>query len=75
MDRLVPVTAKKAVAKLRKLGFVEVRQRGSHLYLKSSDGARVTIVPMHGGADLPKGTLHSIVIKQAEIRPEDFNKA
>ena len=46
---------------LKKLGFFEHRQRGtSHLVLKHHDGRR-TVVAIHPGRDIPKGTLHSIL--------------
>ena len=39
------------MAVLAKLGFVEVRQRGSHKRFRHPDG-RVTTVPVHGGRDV-----------------------
>jgi predicted RNA binding protein YcfA (HicA-like mRNA interferase family) len=39
------------VAILHGLGFVETRQRGSHLRLRYPDG-RATTVPIHAGRDL-----------------------
>ena len=40
-----------AVAILQKIGFVEVRQRGSHKQFRHSDG-RGTTVPFHKGRDI-----------------------
>ncbi len=48
---------------MRKAGFVDVHQRGSHLKLRHADGRRV-IVPMH--RVVAKGTLASI-LKQAQL--------
>ena len=73
MSKLKRLPSKKVVQKLKRAGFVEVHQRGSHLYLKSSDGSRITSVPMHGSKDVPVGTLHSIVVKQAGLSVKEFN--
>jgi predicted RNA binding protein YcfA (HicA-like mRNA interferase family) len=39
------------VAILERLGFVEIRQRGSHKQFRHADG-RTTTVPFHAGRDL-----------------------
>ena len=61
------------VQKLKKAGFLESHQRGSHLYLKSQDGAKIVTVPMHGSKDIPIGTLYNIVVRQAGLAVEEFN--
>lgn len=48
-----------AVAILEKLGFQEVRQRGSHKQMRHSDG-RCTTVPCHKGRDLSPLLLRQI---------------
>jgi len=48
----VPVLKPREVVKiLERMGFVEVRQRGSHKQFKHPDG-RFTTVPMHSGRDI-----------------------
>jgi predicted RNA binding protein YcfA (HicA-like mRNA interferase family) len=48
----VPVLKpREVVAILERLGFVEVRQRGSHKQFRHADG-RCTTVPFHAGRDL-----------------------
>lgn len=42
-----------------KVGFVEVRQRGSHVQLRHSDG-RCTTVPVHAGRDISPTLLRQI---------------
>ena len=42
---------KEVVAILKRLGFVEVRQRGSHRQYRHADG-RGTTVPFHAGRDI-----------------------
>ena len=44
---------------LQKLGFVEVRQRGSHKQFRHADG-RGTTVPMHKGRDISPSLLRKI---------------
>jgi predicted RNA binding protein YcfA (HicA-like mRNA interferase family) len=56
------------VAALRKAGFEQVSQRGSHVKLRAEDG-RVVIVPMH--RELAVGTLRSI-IRQSGLSVEEF---
>ena len=60
MTRLPSLTAAQVAGALKRGGFVERRQRGSHLLLiHPATDARVT-VPMHTG-DLPRGTVRAIV--------------
>jgi len=46
-------------ALLERLGFVEVRQRGSHKQYRHADG-RGTTVPFHGGRDIAPSLLRQI---------------
>jgi predicted RNA binding protein YcfA (HicA-like mRNA interferase family) len=56
----VPVLKpREVVARLERLGFVEVRQRGSHKHFRHADG-RVTTVPMHAGRDVSPTLLRQI---------------
>ena len=57
----VPVLKpREIVAILERLGFVEVRQRGSHKQYRHPDG-RVTTVPFHAGRDVSPILLRKIV--------------
>lgn len=57
----IPVLNPQEVVKvLKSLGFVEVRQRGSHKQYRHSDG-RVTTVPFHKGRDISPTLLRKIV--------------
>jgi len=47
------------VAILEKLGFAEVRQRGSHKQFRHADGRRTT-VPFHGSRDISPILLRQI---------------
>ncbi len=42
------------------------------MYLRAPDADRLVTVPVHGGRDLPLGTLRSI-LRQAELSAEDLN--
>ena len=59
MGSLPVLTPREVVARLERLGFVEVRQRGSHKQFRHPDG-RVTTVPMHAGRDVAPPLLRQI---------------
>jgi len=71
MPRLRRVSAQQAIRALERLGFVQVRQRGSHIVLKKHtlEGDVGCVVPLHD--ELAIGTLRSI-LRQARISPDDF---
>ena len=52
---------------LKKDGWFEVRQSGSHVIMKHYEKKAQIVVPYHGGKELPKGTLKSI-LKDSEIK-------
>jgi predicted RNA binding protein YcfA (HicA-like mRNA interferase family) len=69
----LPVTSSEAVMKaLQKAGFEAIRQRGSHVYLRHSDG-RATVIPIHKGRDIDRGLLRKI-LRDADLTREDFLK-
>lgn len=51
MRSVPPLKSQEVAAILRRLGFEEVRQRGSHKQFRHSDG-RGTTVPFHAGRDI-----------------------
>jgi predicted RNA binding protein YcfA (HicA-like mRNA interferase family) len=61
---------KEVVAILEKLGFKEVRQRGSHKQYRHADGRRTT-VPFHAGRDISPILLRQIA-KDIGITVEEF---
>jgi len=69
--KLRRVPADKVIRALERLGFVQIRQRGSHVMLKkqTSGGVVGCVVPLHN--NLPIGTLRSI-LRQAQVTPEEF---
>ena len=72
-ERLRPLPAKWVIRKLKKAGFYERHQRGSHLSLKNPKTGKTVVVPMHG-KDIPLPTLREIVIYQAGLTIKEFNK-
>jgi predicted RNA binding protein YcfA (HicA-like mRNA interferase family) len=73
MTRLPRLTGKEAVRILQRMGFQVVRTRGSHVFLRHSDG-RVTTVPVHSGETLGPGLLRSI-LRDVELSVEDFRRS
>ncbi|HVR37596.1 MAG TPA: type II toxin-antitoxin system HicA family toxin, partial [Thermoanaerobaculia bacterium] len=61
---------RQVIAAIERLGFVEIRQRGSHKQFRHADG-RVTTVPDHRGRDISPGLLRKI-LEDIRIQPEDF---
>ena len=71
MPNLPHLSEREVIRALERLGFVQARQRGSHVVMKKSTptGNVGCVVPLHG--EVAVGTLHSI-LKQAKISPEAF---
>ena len=65
----MPFSAREVLDRLRRAGFVEVRQSDSHKILRHPDG-RQTYVAMHPGT-LPTGTFRKI-LKQAGLSEDEF---
>jgi predicted RNA binding protein YcfA (HicA-like mRNA interferase family) len=59
MGKYPVLKPREVVAILEKLGFVEVRQRGSHKQYRHPDG-RTTTVPFHAGRDISPILLRQI---------------
>ncbi len=71
MPKLRRVSGQAVIRALERLGFVQVRQKGSHVILKrqSPQGQVGCVVPLH--TELAVGTLNGI-LKQARVTPEEF---
>ncbi len=61
MGRLPVLSGRELVAALKRAGFVQIRQKGSHVSLERTEGDRTwrTVVPLHH--ELAKGTLRDIL--------------
>jgi len=72
MSRLAPIKPLDLVKVLTSLGFINIRQKGSHIFFRHSDG-RATVVPFHKGEDIGKGLLRKI-LQDIELTPDEFEK-
>jgi predicted RNA binding protein YcfA (HicA-like mRNA interferase family) len=55
---------------LTNLGFERIRQKGSHVFYRHSDG-RTTTVPNHKGRDLARPLVREI-LREIELNVDDF---
>lgn len=67
MPKLPRISGAAIIKALERLGFVRVRQSGSHVVLRR--GSKGCVVPMHN--EVKVGTLAGI-LRQAEISPTEF---
>jgi len=71
LSKKLPILSGKEIIKaLAKIGFVPVRQKGSHVFLKHVDRRR-TVVPLH--EEVNKSTLMDI-IEQTKLARQEFLK-
>ena len=68
------VSGLEVIRALERLGFAQVRQRGSHVVLKrqTPEGEIGCVVPLH--RELAIGTLRGI-LKQARVTPEELARS
>ena len=66
-----PLSGKEVCEVLLRHGFVQVRQRGSHIIMQKQEGWRTTTVPVPNHKELRAGTLRSIV-RQSGLQKTDF---
>lgn len=70
MPRLPVLSGAEIIKALQRLGFEQVRQRGSHVVLRRD--ATGCVVPLH--REVKAGTLAGI-LRQAGVTPDDFIEA
>ena len=71
MSKLKLINAKTMEKLLLRLGFVKVRQKGSHAFYRHSDG-RVTPVPHHKAKVLARPLIRDI-LREIEVSVDDYN--
>jgi predicted RNA binding protein YcfA (HicA-like mRNA interferase family) len=71
MPQLPSLTARKVIRALRRAGFIEDRQRGSHLVLIHPETKARTIVPVHPGRTIKQPLLRAI-IRDANLSVAEF---
>lgn len=67
MPKLPVLSGAEVIRALERLGFAQVRQRGSHVVLRR--GSTACVVPLH--KELKLGTLAG-VLRQAQITVDEF---
>jgi predicted RNA binding protein YcfA (HicA-like mRNA interferase family) len=70
MNRFASHTGRQVIKALKQAGFVVTRVRGSHHFLKHTDG-RATVVPVHGRETIGPGLLNKI-LHDVELTREEF---
>ena len=70
MPKLPVLKPTEVIALLEGLGFIEVRQRGSHKQFRHADG-RCTTVPFHKGRDISPVLLKTIA-RDIGMSAEEF---
>ena len=72
MSRLPIIDFRTMERLLLHLGFVVVRQKGSHVFYRHLDG-RPTTVPNHAGRDLARPLIREI-LREIELSPDQFRE-
>ena len=70
MPSVPPLKPHQLIAALKKLGFAELRQRGSHKQFRHADG-RGTTVPVHQGRDIAP-TLVRKIARDIKVEIDEF---
>lgn len=74
MKNLPALSSKKVIKALKKAGFVEDRQKGSHLILINPSTSNKVVIPIHAGKTIKKPLLKSIIEEDAALTIEEFIK-
>ena len=69
--KLPIISGIEVIKRLKKFGFIAIRQKGSHVMLVRSGYLYTLSIPLHKELDL--GTLRKL-IRQAGISVDDFNE-
>ncbi len=62
----MPMTSLEMIKYLKRNGFIEVSQNGSHIKMRNSETGKTVIIPYHC-KDLKKG-MEQAILKQAGLR-------
>jgi len=72
MTKLTTLKGRQVIAALRKAGFKTIRVKGSHHFLRHTDGRR-TVVPVHSGETIGPG-LMSKILNDCDLSREEFSE-
>ena len=70
IDAIKPLPARKVIRALENIGFRQIRQKGSHLFMRHPDG-RTTLITIHPGEEIGKGMIRKI-INDAELTRDEW---
>ncbi len=70
MSKLPSLNGKQIVNALSRADFEIIRVKGSHYFMRHSDG-RTTVVPVHAGESIGPGLL-SKILRDCEMSKEQF---
>lgn len=71
--KLPSLKSKDVIKVLRKLGYIEKRQTGSHKIFLNPSKRKIIPVPIHN-KDLKKGLVKAPIIRELKITEEEFLK-
>jgi len=71
MAKVPSLNARKVIRALKRVGFVEDRQKGSHLILIHPETSARTVVPVHAGRTIKESLLRAIV-RDAQLTVDEF---
>ena len=72
MTTFPSISGAQLIRALRKLGFEEIRTKGSHHFLRHPDG-RCTVVPVHRGETIGRGLLAQI-LRDCDVSREELQE-
>jgi len=72
MSNIPALTGSDLIKILEKIGFIVIRRKGSHCFMRHSDG-RSTVIPVHSGETVGSG-LFSKILREVDISKEEFRK-
>jgi len=73
LPKLPALNGTQVVNALRRAGFEVCRQTGSHVILRHPEQGLTVPVPVHGGRDVPPGTIRGI-IRDAGLTVDAFRE-
>jgi predicted RNA binding protein YcfA (HicA-like mRNA interferase family) len=74
MKNLPALDARKVIKALKKAGFAEDRQKGSHLILIHPVTHKRVVIPIHPGKTISKPLLQSVIENDAGMNIDEFLK-
>ena len=72
MTKLSTIKSTQFIRMLESMGFQKIRQKGSHCFMRHTDG-RTTVVPLHKGEDISRGLLRKI-LNDIDLSVDQFNR-